>query len=188
MDSIIGFLSRPFTLIMRWSVGYRAALVTALLLLVVFLLWQVLGRFIRAVLGGLVKAVYLILFEFFFHMMQTEKGQAKVESRNALTEWCEKLYNKLQPPKEKRRKPRIGRFIFLYIVFLFLTALPSLSGAYIPGNYMPAVSFAANIACQWVAEPVSWFWTAMGCFPQGNRSPESARLNSFSDSAGGRTI
>lgn len=145
MDNITSFLARPFTLVMRWADWQRAAAVLALFTLLLFLLWTALGRRLRVVLGGGAKAYYLLSCELLYQLTPHGKGFARVQRRNARTERCERLYNKLRPSEKKLRGPRPGKFIVLYAAALFLVALPAIVGEHAPADYMPAVSFASNI-------------------------------------------
>lgn len=145
MDRIIAILSHPFTLLIRWNVWQRSGVILALLLLIILLLWRVLAKFMRVVLGTSVKGFYLLFCEFVFHLMQKNAEWTKVQKRNALTMKCELLYDKTQIVKKTHQGLKLAGVILLYAAVLGLIALPFCLGSDTPTDVMPVVSAITNL-------------------------------------------
>ena len=145
MDRIIAILSHPFTLLIRWNVWQRSVVVLALLLLIIFLLWKVVSKLTRVVIGTSVKGFYLLFCEFVFHLMQKNADWTKVQKRNALAIKCEWLYDKMRTVKKTHQRLKLFGVILLYAAVLGLIALPFCLGSDTPAGVMPAVSAVTNL-------------------------------------------
>lgn len=125
----------------------RAALVLIVFWLIIWIIAiLILPKLIKLLLlvsKSIIKILYIFFSDYIFPIFLRKNYISIV---NRFSNFMEKYFNKINMPdktKKKKRKLHLGKLIVLYLLSVFLIALPELLSPIISSEYLEVFSFAS---------------------------------------------
>lgn len=144
LNLVTDLLSRPFALIDHLAVMSRTIVVFTVLFLLVLVLRRPLYRIILF-LGKTLVCLYCLISCYWLYDLSGENGRAKrVKSRNARTEHCESLYDRISS-YETRKKKGCVRYLVLFTLLWAAVAVPTVIGEFLGTENYPIVTTITNL-------------------------------------------
>lgn len=125
----------------------RAALVLIapwlIIWIIAILILPKLIKLLLSVLKAIIKILYIVFSDYIFPIFLRKNY---ISTANRFSNFMEKHFNKISLPdkkKQKKRKLHLGKLIVLYLLSIFLIALPELLSPIISPEYLEVFSFAS---------------------------------------------